>query len=92
MNISNLLPKLKRLSYADKLKVIEFLATEIDQEQTGKKIVDQSDIVIFKTANYQKIIGELEELEEIKAYDEAKASDDEVIPLEQAILEIEQNR
>ncbi len=92
MNISNLLPKLKRLSYADKLKVIEFLATEIDQEQTEKKIVDQSDIVILKTANYQKILDELEELEEIKAYDEAIASDDEVIPFEQAILEIEQNR
>jgi hypothetical protein len=37
MNISNLLPELKRLSYADKLKVIKFLATEIDQEQTEKK-------------------------------------------------------
>ncbi len=92
MNISNLLPELKRLSYADKLKVIKFLATEIDQEQTEKKIVDQSDIVILKTANYQEILDELEELEEIKAYDEAIAANDEVIPFEQAIAEIEQNR
>ena len=32
---------------------------------------------------------QLEELEKIKAYDAAKASDDEIMPFEQAIKEIE---
>ena len=35
-------------------------------------------------------LEELEELESIYAYDEAKASNDEAIPFEQAISEIEQ--
>lgn len=43
-------------------------------------------------AEYQKILEELEELEAIRAYDLAKADNDEVIPFEQAIVEIEQER
>jgi hypothetical protein len=38
------------------------------------------------------LLDALEELEDIRAYDEAKASDDEVIPFEQAMQEIEQSR
>lgn len=34
----------------------------------------------------------LEELEELKAYDAAKAAHDEAIPLEQALSEIEKHR
>ena len=34
----------------------------------------------------------LEELESIRAFDAAKASDDETIPFEQAVAEIERNR
>jgi hypothetical protein len=48
--------------------------------------------VVLDIADYQKLLEEVEELEAIRAYDAAKASGDEAIPLEQAILEIEQNR
>lgn len=48
--------------------------------------------VIFSVENYEKIREELEELECIRAYDAAKASGDEVIPLDQAISEIEEAR
>jgi hypothetical protein len=41
---------------------------------------------------YQRLLEELEELEAIRAYDAAKASGDEVLPLEQALAEIEQDR
>jgi len=41
---------------------------------------------------YRQILEELEELAAIRAYDAAKASDDEVIPFEQAIEEIERWR
>jgi hypothetical protein len=34
----------------------------------------------------------VEELEAIRAYDAAKASGDEAVPLEQALVEIENNR
>lgn len=48
--------------------------------------------VILDIAEYQQLLEELEELECIRAYDAASASNDEVIPFEQAIAEIEQNR
>ena len=46
--------------------------------------------VILDIANYQHLLEELEELECIRAYDAAKASDDEAILFEQAIAEIDQ--
>ena len=45
--------------------------------------------VILTMEDYQKILEELEELESIRAYDEAKASREEAIPFEQAVKEIE---
>lgn len=48
--------------------------------------------VLLDMVEYQKIIEELEELESIRAYDEAKNSGDESIPFEQAVSEIERNR
>jgi PHD/YefM family antitoxin component YafN of YafNO toxin-antitoxin module len=48
--------------------------------------------VILDIAEYRKLLEELEELESIRAYDAAKASGNEVIPFEQAVAEIEQNR
>lgn len=48
--------------------------------------------VLLDLADYQRLLEELEELECIRAYDVAKASGDEAIPLEQAIAEIEQQR
>ncbi len=48
--------------------------------------------VILPIKVYQEILEKLEELEEIKAYDEAKASGDEAIPFEVAIKEIEDSR
>ena len=91
MNITKILPKLKNLSYADKLKAMKFLATEINREQTNRNQIEQSDIVVLNLADYQKMREELEELDEIRAYDKAIATDDEVIPFEQAIAEIENN-
>jgi hypothetical protein len=58
-----------------------------------KYIVDEKGetiAVILDISEYRKILEELEELESIKAYDIAKQSGDEVIPFEQAIMEIEQ--
>jgi PHD/YefM family antitoxin component YafN of YafNO toxin-antitoxin module len=58
-------------------------------------IVDDSGekrAVIVDLAEYQRLIEEAEELESIRAYDAAKAADDEAIPFEQAVTEIERNR
>ena len=48
--------------------------------------------VLLDIDDYRRILEELEELESIRAYDAAKASNDEVIPFEQAVREIEQKR
>ena len=47
--------------------------------------------VILDIEVYQKILEALEKLEAIRAYDEAKAAEDEAIPFEQAIEEIERD-
>jgi hypothetical protein len=48
--------------------------------------------VLLDIEDYQRLLEELEELEAIRVYDAAKASGDEVLPLEQALAEIEQDR
>ncbi len=45
--------------------------------------------VLLGMEEYQHMLDELEELDCIRAYDTAKQSNDEVIPFEQAIAEIE---
>jgi len=41
--------------------------------------------VILSISTYKKILDDLEELEEIRAYDKAKKSTDEVLPFEEAL-------
>ena len=48
--------------------------------------------VLLDAEDYRRLLEELEELESIRAYDAAKAAGDEVIPFEQAVMEIEQRR
>ena len=45
--------------------------------------------VLLDIEEYQKLLQGLEELDSLKAYDAAKASQDEAVPFEQAIPEIE---
>jgi hypothetical protein len=58
-------------------------------------IVDENDNrigVLLSIEDYQRILEELEELESIRAYDEAKASGERAIPFDQALEEIERAR
>jgi hypothetical protein len=48
--------------------------------------------VVLSLEEYQHLLNELEELNEIRAYDAAKQSNDEVISFEQATTEIESQR
>jgi len=48
--------------------------------------------VLLDVKYYHELLAALEEIESIRAYDEAKASDDEVIPFSQATEEIERQR
>ena len=53
-------------------------------DETGNRVA-----VLIDIEEYRRILEALEELETINAYDEAKASNDEVISFDQAINEIE---
>ena len=48
--------------------------------------------VLLDIAAYRQLLNKLEELESLYAFDQAEDSEDEAIPLEQAIAEIEQQR
>lgn len=48
--------------------------------------------IIVGVREYHKMMRDLEEFESIKAYDQAKASEDVFIPLDQALEEIEITR
>ena len=45
--------------------------------------------VLLDIEAYRQLLEDVEELEAIRAYDAAKASGDEAVPLEQALAEIE---
>ena len=57
----------------------------IDEKQHKKSVV-------LHYSEWKKILEELEELEDIRAYDKAKSEDDEVIPFEQAVQEIQEGK
>jgi len=63
------------------------MALQFISDDKGNKIA-----VILPMDEFIRICEELEELESIRAYDAAKASNDEAIPFEQAIKEIERSR
>lgn len=55
-------------------------------------VVDESGrrtAVLIDIERYSELLEAQEELESIRAYDEAKASDDEAVPFSQAVKEIE---
>jgi len=56
-------------------------------DRKGKKIS-----VVIPIQEYEKMLEQLEELEDIKAYDEAKSKNEEAIPAEKVFQEIESNR
>ncbi len=63
------------------------LKQQFIEDDKGRRIA-----VLLPIEEYNHMLEQLEELEDIKAFDAAKASDDEVIPFDQAVKEIEANR
>ena len=48
--------------------------------------------VVLDVVDYEQLLAQVEELEAIRAYDTAKASRDEAIPLDDALREIEHHK
>jgi PHD/YefM family antitoxin component YafN of YafNO toxin-antitoxin module len=55
--------------------------------ERGEKVA-----VVLSIEEYEKILEELEDLDDIRAYDEAKASGETPIPLEEALARIKKSR
>lgn len=71
------------------------MATITQRHHSMQYVTDERGVrigVLLDIAEYERLLEALEELEAIRAYDRAKASQDEVIPFEQAIEEIERTR
>ncbi|MEI6489163.1 MAG: hypothetical protein WCP52_09385 [Bacteroidota bacterium] len=63
------------------------MKTQFVTDDNGKKIA-----VILPLKNYQRMLEELEELEDIRLYDEAKMVNEPSIPIEKAFSQIEAKR
>lgn len=55
----------------------------IDQNQQRKA-------VLLPLAEWERIVEDLEELDDIRAYDEVKSGPQDTVPFEQAVREIEE--
>ncbi|MGB8645255.1 MAG: type II toxin-antitoxin system Phd/YefM family antitoxin [Anaerolineae bacterium] len=53
-------------------------------DSQGKRVA-----VVLDIAEYNRLLEELEELEDLRAYDEAQAAGETPVPIEQAIRRIE---
>lgn len=63
------------------------MKTQYITDTHGKKVA-----VILPLKSYQKMIEDLEELEDIRLYDEAKTLNEPSIPIEKAFKSIEAKR
>lgn len=61
--------------------------TQFITDNNGKKIS-----VVIPIKKYQLILEDLEELDDIKRYDRAKATADKGLPIEEAFAKIEKQR
>ena len=62
--------------------MIKFHPEYIVDDQSNRKAV------VLPYAVWEKILEEMEELEDIRAFDAAKTEKDEIIPFDQAVKEI----
>jgi PHD/YefM family antitoxin component YafN of YafNO toxin-antitoxin module len=61
----------------------------------GRFVVDEQGNrvgVVLDIKDYERMLEELEELASIRAYDAAKAANDEAIPFDQAVEELERGK
>ncbi len=63
---------------------METLKQQFIEDNQGHKVA-----VILPINQHNSMLEKIEEIEDIKVYDLAKSSDDEIIPFDRAIKEIE---
>lgn len=63
------------------------LRQQFIEDKQGNRIA-----VLMPIDQYNKMLEQLEEIDDIRSYDAAKAEQDEIIPFDQAVNEIEKER
>ena len=63
------------------------LKQQFIEDKQGNRIA-----VLMPIDQYNKMLEQLEEIDDIRAYDAAKAEKDEAIPFDQAVEDIEKGR
>ncbi len=63
------------------------LRQQFIEDKQGNRIA-----VLMPIDQYNKLLDQLEDIDDIRTYDAAKAEGDEIIPFDQAISEIEKKR
>ena len=63
------------------------LRQQFIEDKQGNRIA-----VLMPIDQYNKMLEQLEEIDDIRAYDAAKAEKDEIISFDQAVREIEEER
>ena len=63
------------------------LRQQFIKDKQGKRIA-----VLMPIDQYNKLLDQLEDIDDRRAYDAAKAEEDEIIPFDQAVNEIEKKR
>ncbi len=56
-------------------------------DKQGKRVA-----IVLDLTEYRKMLDQIEELEDLRAYDAAKAAKERPIPLEQAVAQMERRR
>jgi hypothetical protein len=68
-------------------KMMGAVRQQFIEDSQGNRIA-----VLMPIDQYNKMLEQLEEIDDILAYDAAKAQDDEILPFDQAVKEIEDER
>ena len=70
-----------------KRSIMGALRQQFIEDKQGNRIA-----VLMPIDQYNKMLEQLEEIDDIRSYDAAKAEKDEIIPFDQAVNEIEKER
>ena len=74
----------KKVVFLHKRSIMVALRQQFIEDKQGNRIA-----VLMPIDQYNKLLDQLEDINDIRAYDAAKAEDDEIIPFDQAVNEIE---
>jgi len=83
-----------RKGMAEKVKSVAWCSQTLEvvmRPINPQYVVDENDnkkAVVLPLSEWEQILSDLEELDDIRAYDQAKSTPDEAIPFDQAVREI----